>query len=97
MASSFDFDLIDFPGAESTEACGINDRGQIVGGYWDTNVELGKAMKMLREGGTLVVWWHILLEAIRNRIRQRYQVLYTISGGESPCIHRTIGVIYRLG
>ena len=37
MASSFDFELVDFPGADSTEACGINNRGQVVGRYWDLN------------------------------------------------------------
>jgi probable HAF family extracellular repeat protein len=34
-AASYDFTTIDVPGASSTVAQGINDRGQIVGGYSD--------------------------------------------------------------
>jgi uncharacterized membrane protein len=48
MADSFTFTTIDFPGAFSTEALGINDSGQVVGAY---NENLPGAGGFLLSGG----------------------------------------------
>jgi len=40
LANACGFRTIDFPGASSTGATGINDRGQIVGSYMDRNSQL---------------------------------------------------------
>lgn len=81
LANSFTVETIEFPGAYGTMACGINNRGQIVGYYYDTS---GGHGFLLDRGGFTKVDFPKSDSTIAYDINDRGQIVgnyYDNSGG----------------